>query len=105
MRLRCWRNFRWGRLQSWWKRNPTKHSSRWGKACEIGWPDLKQTISILVPVEIGFQKKSTALFDTYAALSPADAQRAVQFIRTNASRNTKGIRELVQSDTFQRTHR
>lgn len=76
-----------------------------GKACGIGWPDLKQTISILVPVEIGFQKKSTALFDTYAALSPADAQRAVQFIRTNASRNTKGIRELVQSDTFQRTHR
>ena len=76
-----------------------------GKACGIGWTDLKQTISILMPADVGFQKRSIALFETYAALSPTDAQRAVQFIRTNASRSAERIRELVHSDAFRQTYR
>lgn len=68
-----------------------------GKACEIGWSDLKKTISVLMPTDVAFRKASGALFEIYAALSPADAQRAVQFIRTNTSRSTARIRELLNS--------
>ncbi len=58
-----------------------------GKACGIGWPDLRKTIAFLVPAPVA--DKPDALFETYAALSPADAKRAVQFIRTNASSSMK----------------
>jgi uncharacterized protein (DUF2336 family) len=68
-----------------------------GKACEIGWPDFKKAISVLMPADAASRKASGALFEIYAALSPVDAQRAVQFIRTNTSRSTARIRELLQS--------
>lgn len=61
-----------------------------GKACGIGWPDLKKTIAFLVPASVA--DKPDALFETYAALSPADARRAVQFIRTNTSSGMKRTR-------------
>jgi len=76
-----------------------------GKACGIGWPDLKKAIAVLMPADVAFQDKSGALFETYAALSPADAQRAIQFIRTNSSRNAEKIRELVRSENQRRTYR
>jgi hypothetical protein len=75
-----------------------------GKACGIGWPDLKKAISILVPAGIALQDKSGALFEMYASLSPADAKRALQFIRTNTSRSTERIRELVHSENYRRTY-
>jgi uncharacterized protein (DUF2336 family) len=68
-----------------------------GKACGIGWPDLKKAVSVLMPADAAARKASGALFEIYAALSAADAQRAVQFIRTNTSRSTARIRELLHS--------
>jgi hypothetical protein len=68
-----------------------------GKACEIGWPDLENAISVLIPADAASRKASVALFEIYTALSPADAQRAVQFIRTNTARSTARIRELIHS--------
>lgn len=72
-----------------------------GKACGIAWPDLKKTLAVLLPPELA---KSGALFETYAALSPADAQRVIQFIRTNISRSTEKIRELIDSRSHVRTY-
>jgi hypothetical protein len=68
-----------------------------GKACEIGWPDLEIAISILISADAASRKAPVALFEIYSALSLADAQRAVQFIRTNTARSTARIRELIQS--------
>jgi uncharacterized protein (DUF2336 family) len=75
-----------------------------GKACGIGWPDLKKAISVLVPADVALQDKSSALFEMYASLSPADAKRALQFIRTNTSRSTERIRELAHSKTYRQTY-
>lgn len=68
-----------------------------GKACGIGWPDLKRTIAVLMPTAMAIADRSSALFETYAALSPADAQRAILFIRTNSSKSADRIRDLVRS--------
>jgi len=76
-----------------------------GKGCGISWPDLKKAICILMPAQAGVGDKSAALFETYAALSPADAQRAIQFIRTNSSKSADKIRALVRSDNTRRTYR
>jgi uncharacterized protein (DUF2336 family) len=69
-----------------------------GKACGIEWPDLQNVMALLVPEAVGAEGKTTALFETYAGLSPDDARRAIQFIRMNASRNAARIRELVRSE-------
>jgi len=71
-----------------------------GKACGIGWPDLKKAIAVLMPADAASRKAPDALFEIYAALSPADAQRAVQFIRTNTARSTARIRELLHSGNY-----
>jgi len=76
-----------------------------GKACGIGWQDLKKAISILIPADVASQKTPDALFDIYAALSAADAQRALQFIRTNSSRSTVRIRERLHSEDYRPTYR
>jgi len=76
-----------------------------GKACEIGWPDLENAISVLMPTDAASRNTSGALFEIYTALSPADAQRAVQFIRTNTSRSTARIRELLHSGKYHPTRR
>ncbi len=72
-----------------------------GKACGIGWPDLKKAVAHLMPADGTSRKTPDALFEIYAALSPSDAERAVHFIRTNASRSTARIRELLQSGNYQ----
>jgi uncharacterized protein (DUF2336 family) len=76
-----------------------------GIACGIGWPDLKKAISILMPADVAFEKTPGALFDIYAALSAADAQRALQFIRTNTSRSTARFRERLHSENYRPTYR
>jgi uncharacterized protein (DUF2336 family) len=70
-----------------------------GKASGLGWPDLKKIISLLVPAN-AIHDNSGTLFNMYAALSLADAKRALQFVRTNTSRSTERIRELVGSDYY-----
>jgi hypothetical protein len=72
-----------------------------GKASGIGWPDLKKVISVLAPE---LRDKSDTLFDMYAGLSLSDAKRALQYIRTNTSRSTERIRELVHSENYRRTY-
>jgi uncharacterized protein (DUF2336 family) len=68
-----------------------------GKACGLSWADTRNIISVLRPELASAKGGIDALFDTYAAVSPADAQRAIQFIRTNTLRSTERIRELVRS--------
>jgi uncharacterized protein (DUF2336 family) len=68
-----------------------------GKACGLSWSDTHNIALVLRPELASLNGGMDALFDTYAAVSPADAQRAIQFIRTNTSRNTEKIRELVRS--------
>jgi hypothetical protein len=68
-----------------------------GKACGLAWPDTRNVIAALRPDLLSSKERTTALFETYAALSPADAMRAIQFMRSNTLRNTEKIRELVRS--------
>jgi Uncharacterised protein conserved in bacteria (DUF2336) len=68
-----------------------------GKACGLSWADTQNIILVLRPELASAKGGIVALFDTYAAVSPADAQRAIQFIRTNTLRSTEKIRELARS--------
>ncbi len=67
-----------------------------GKACGMNWPDVQKFIFALAPRTTAPQDLAAALFEIYEALSPADAQRAIQFMRANAFRNAERIRELIQ---------
>lgn len=67
------------------------------KACGLSWPDTENIILALRPELASATGGTNALFDTYAAVSPADAQRAIQFIRANTLRSNERIRELVRS--------
>ena len=67
-----------------------------GKACGMTWPDVQKFILALMPEATTTRDFVVALFEIYEALSPADAQRAIQFMRANAFRNAERIRELIQ---------
>jgi uncharacterized protein (DUF2336 family) len=67
------------------------------KACGIGWQDTQKMISALTPQAVASKEQINALFDIYAALSPADAQRMLQVGRTNATRNIERLREFIRS--------
>ena len=54
-------------------------------------------ISALMPQAVAFKEQINALFDIYAALSPADAQRMLQVGRTNATRNIERLRAFIRS--------
>ena len=68
-----------------------------GKACGMKWPDVQKFVLALVPEAAATRALVVTLFEVYEALSPADAQRAIQFMRANAFRNAERIRELIQS--------
>jgi len=68
-----------------------------GKACGIAWPDMQKVIAVFAPDLLSSGEKAGSLFEMYAALSATDAQRAMQFMRTNASRNSEKIRALIRS--------
>lgn len=67
------------------------------KACGMGWQDTQKMISALMPQAVAFKEQINALFDIYAALSPADAQRMLQVGRTNATRNIERLRAFIRS--------
>jgi uncharacterized protein (DUF2336 family) len=55
-----------------------------GKACGMGWPELQKVLAVVAPAKAASKEDASVLFDKFAALSTADAQRAVRFIRTSS---------------------
>jgi uncharacterized protein (DUF2336 family) len=66
-----------------------------GKACGIGWPDLQKILAVTFPSKTKTPQQLNALFASYSALSTANAQRAVRFIKTSRSKFADEIRKLV----------
>jgi hypothetical protein len=61
------------------------------------WADVQRFILALVPEAAATRELVSTLFQIYQALSPSDAQRAIQFMRANAFRNAEKLRELILS--------
>jgi len=66
-----------------------------GKACGIGWPDMKGILSVTLPEKTKTPDDAKALFTAFVKLTPADAQRAIQFIRTSTAKSLDQLKELV----------
>jgi hypothetical protein len=66
-----------------------------GKASGIGWPDMKGILSVALPEKTKAPEDVKALFAAFVKLTPADAQRAVRFIRTSTAKSLDKLKELV----------
>ena len=66
-----------------------------GKASGIGWPDLQEILSVTLPQKTKIPEDVNALFVSFVKLTPADAQRAIQFIRTSTAKSLDKLKELV----------
>ena len=62
---------------------------------EIGWPDMKGILSVALPAKAQTPESLKALFADFLKLSPADAQRAIRFIRTSTTKSLDKLKELV----------
>jgi uncharacterized protein (DUF2336 family) len=65
-----------------------------GKASGLGWPVLQKVLAVTAPVNANGQDDMKALFAKYIALSSADVERAVRFIRTGPLKATDEIKKL-----------
>jgi uncharacterized protein (DUF2336 family) len=66
-----------------------------GKASGIGWPDMKGILSVTLPEKAKSPDDVKALFADFVKLTPADAQRAIRFIRTSTAKSLDKLKELV----------
>ena len=66
-----------------------------GKACGLGWPDMHKILAATMPGRTASLDDSEELYLKFTNLSPANAQRAVRFIRTNSSRTADELRKLA----------
>jgi hypothetical protein len=66
-----------------------------GKASGIGWPDMKGILSVTLPDRTKTPEDLKALFAGFVKLTPADAQRAIRFIRTSTAKSLDKLKELV----------
>lgn len=56
-----------------------------GKASGLGWPDMHKVLTATMPAKVD-DSNTSQMFEKFTALSAANAQRAVRFIRTSSSR-------------------
>lgn len=66
-----------------------------GKACGISWLDLQKVLGVALPGKAKTPERLNALFASYSALSTANAQRAVRFMRTSRTKFADEIRKLI----------
>ena len=66
-----------------------------GKACGIGWLDLQKVLALALPSKARTPERLNTLFTSYSTLSPANAQRAVRFMKASGSKFADDIRKLI----------
>jgi uncharacterized protein (DUF2336 family) len=66
-----------------------------GKASGMAWPDLQGVLSVALPEKTKTPNDIKALFDTFVKLTPANAQRAIQFIRTRAAKSSDELKKFL----------
>ena len=54
-----------------------------GKASGIGWQELKEILLLVLPSKTKTPEDVKSLFESFVKVTPADAQRAIRFIRTS----------------------
>ena len=66
-----------------------------GKASGLGWPDMQGILAVALPGKTKTRDDVRALFASFRKLTPADAERAVRFIRTSTAKSLDKLKELV----------
>jgi len=66
-----------------------------GRACGMGWPELQGILSVILPEKTKTPEDVKALFASFIKLTPANAQRAIRFIRTSTSKSPDELRKYL----------
>lgn len=66
-----------------------------GKAAELGWPEMKDVLTVAMPKFIEYPDDEKALFEKFITLSPANAQRALRFIKVTKGVSKDDIRKML----------
>jgi hypothetical protein len=66
-----------------------------GKAVGLGWPDLKEILTVTMQEKFGQRDNSKALFDTFVSLSSTNAQRVLQFVQTSKTASGADIKKMI----------
>jgi uncharacterized protein (DUF2336 family) len=66
-----------------------------GKAAGLGWQDMKEVFAATMPEKIKSKDDEKVLFGKFLAMTAANAQRIVRFIRSSQKLSNEEIRKLV----------
>jgi len=66
-----------------------------GKAAELGWPEMKDVLTVAMPEVIEYPEDEKALFEKFITLSPANAQRALRFIKVSKGVSKDELRKML----------
>jgi uncharacterized protein (DUF2336 family) len=66
-----------------------------GKVCGMGWPELQRVLSAAMPAKSENSDDRKALFAKFVNLSAANAERAIRFMRTGATKSADELRKFI----------
>ena len=66
-----------------------------GRASGMGWQELHGVISVIMPEKTKSPELVKALLDRFIKLTPANAQRAIRFIRTSSAKLPDELKKLM----------
>jgi len=66
-----------------------------GRASGMSWQELQGVLSVIMPEKTKNPALAKALLDRFIKLTPANAQRAVRFIRTSSAKLSDELKKLV----------
>jgi uncharacterized protein (DUF2336 family) len=66
-----------------------------GKSSGIGWPELQGILAVVLPERTNRPAVVHELFEDFIKLTPANAERAVRYIRASAANSLEKLKELV----------
>jgi uncharacterized protein (DUF2336 family) len=66
-----------------------------GKAAGIGWPDLKEFLTLTMKDKFAQADRSKTLFNTFAGLTNDNAQRILRFVRTSKAVSGADVKKMM----------